>query len=190
MNFHVILGMLGSGAGPLSKELCEILAEKNQAPNSAAQLNWGMWGAWEMTGADDWPVSRVIKRARELAERNPELTDIVITGPWILDCYPQLDQLEGSVTVYWVDRVDAGERTANALEFWDKDLAQTAADSRDEFIFWMNQQEQLWQLYRPSADQWQTLKTLIWDQDSAAIEVLASPSNISYLKCIAIDYFK
>jgi hypothetical protein len=190
MNFHVVLGLLGSGAGPLTKELCEILAEKNQSPNSAAQLNWGMWGAWELTGADDCSISKVIKRAQELVERNPELADLVVTGPWILHHYSQLDQLEGSVTVYWVDRVDASDRTAKALEFWDKALAQTAADSRDEFIQWMSQQEQLWQQYRPSADQWQTLKTLIWDQDSAAIEILTSPSNISYLKSIAIDYFK
>jgi hypothetical protein len=190
MNFHVVLGLLGSGAGPLAQELCEILAEKNQSANSAAMMNWGFWPAWELDGADDWSISKIHRRAQELAERNPELTDLVVNGPWILHHYSKLDQLEGSVTVYWIDRVDELERKSKAMTFWDDSLAKNSADSRDEFAEWLSQQEQLWQQHRPHTDQWQTLKTLIWDQDSQQVEVLASVSSISYLKSIAIDYFK
>lgn len=191
MHYHIVLGLLGSGSGPLSGELRSVLAEKNQDLDSVARLNWGAWDVWQPESSALWPLSKIIARSQELCDSNPNLTDLIITGPWALDYIDDYDQFPGSVTVYWVDRVLHTECRTKSLSYWDTTVSAKTRYTQQDYIAWLDQQESQWANSINSRSlTWSTWRTFIWDQDLEEIQVLPAQSQLSYLKKVSIDHFK
>ena len=191
MHYHIVLGLLGSGQGSLSKELRDVLVEKNQNSESVSRFFWGSWDAWQLESSSLWPISRVIARGQQLFDANPSLADLVITGPWALDYINKYAQFPGPVTIYWVDRVLHSECRTKSLNYWNTAVSAKTRATQQEYIHWLDQQESLWEQTIASRSlTWSTWRTFIWDQDLEEIQVLPAQSQLSYLKKVAIDHFK
>jgi hypothetical protein len=191
MHYHIVLGLLGSGSGSLSKELRDVLVEKNQNSESASRLFWGAWDAWQPESSSQWPIAKIIARSQALCNDNPSLSDLVITGPWALDYIDEYAQLPGPVTIYWVDRVLHEECRGKSLSYWDNTVGAKTRATKQDYIRWLDQQESSWaQAIASRSLTWSTWRTFIWDQDLEEIQVLPAQSQLSYLKKVAIDHFK
>lgn len=191
MNYHIVMGLLGSGQGTLSKELRNTLAESTGNNDSAALVRWGAWESWQPTSSSYWPVGRVITRCQELAQANPLLDDVVIQGPWALDHWASFSEFPGSVTLYWVDRVQHHECRSKSLNYWTSTVSLQTRHTQSEYVTWLDQQEQLWaDVVSTRTLEWSTWRTFVWDQDLNSVVVVPAASELSYLKQVAIDHFK
>jgi hypothetical protein len=187
MNYHLVVGLLGSGQGSFAQDLRDVLREARGSSGRVAVLHWGSWESWSPGSSLYWPVSRVLARAEDLKKRNPELTDLVIFGPWMLDHWSSITEF-GSRHVYWIDRIDHNECRSKSMNFWTQTLSSQSRIAQSEFVAWLDRQEQLWSGIKPGAE-WQTLRTMVWDQDSESVVIIPADSHLSYLKQVTVEHF-
>ncbi len=191
MNYHIVLGLLGSGQGTLSKELRNVIAESSGDNDSAVLVRWGAWESWQPSSSSFWPVGRIIERSQALAEANPGVRDVIIQGPWALDHWQYFHEFPGSVTLYWVDRVQHHECRSKSLNYWTSTVSLQTSSTLADYTQWLDRQEALWTEVMASRTlAWSTWRTFVWDQDQEEIVVVPAASELSYLKKVAIDHFK
>jgi hypothetical protein len=74
------------------------------------------------------------------------------------------------------------------MNFWTQTLSSQSRIAQSEFVAWLDRQEQLWSGIKPGAE-WQTLRTMVWDQDSESVVIIPADSQLSYLKQVKVEHF-
>jgi hypothetical protein len=186
MKYHLVVGLLGSGQTSFSEDLLDVITEARGSRDSCALVHWGRYENVGMDNSRQF-TQQILDRCLGLRLANPDLTDVIITGPGLLEHWLNIDQL-GARTVYWIDRVDHSECRHKSINFWEQKLKGGFAQNR--FEQWLDRHEQLWLQHKPQNLSWATLQTLVWDQDTQSVVLIPADSRLSYLKQVAVEHFQ
>jgi len=188
---HIIIAKIGSGFSYVADELEKALVDKHSDSNKVAQVGNGGMKQWKrfIQNPDGSSPSRAVlsfvsERFPTFVSLNPEVEDLVLSGPVVM---MNLDAIirdyPGSI-LYFIDRVSSEELSNQASNFYannptNDDDAWNALNAAINDAY-----DSAESTHGPSM---QVYKNFFWDLDEEAIVVEPSEkTTLSYLKRVGI----
>jgi hypothetical protein len=184
MNIHVIISSLGSGAKPIAVELQKTLIRKNNLQNSVAIIPYGTY----RTPRNDYKFLGFEKRLNNRVLKNPDLKDIIISGPGVLVSHELLLERFPDATLYFIERKDPTFENQQKNKFVKK-------RKLNSLVVWKNFKEKcnqgLLELKSKHQLDFKSWKNFYYNLDSDNIEIVETrQTTLPYLKQVAMVKLK